>query len=160
MTQLLVTVEDSSALSNLRIAIRQMKGVASVSTLKKSHRQALDLVGGKNHQIMKLRLHELQSLQDGWDGDQSKAISLDCVKAMEDVLEVVPDKLLKNWVLFPDSRGYLYLDYSSKTDVAGITLMPEGTVYFIKKNSLIEKSSYASLSSAEVLHIMKKVYGA
>lgn len=159
MTQLLVTVEDASALSNLRIAIRQMRGVASVSTLRKNHRQVLELAEGKNHKVMQLRLHELQSLKDGWDGNESKAISPVCVKAMEDILEVVPDKLLKNWALFPDSRGYLYLDYTFQTDVAGITLMPQGFAYFIKKDSLVEKSCHTSLSSTEVLQIMTKVYG-
>jgi len=159
MTQLLVTVEDASALSNLRIAIRQMRGVASVSTLRKNHRQVLELAEGKNHKVMQLRLHELQSLKDGWDGNESKAISPVCVKAMEDILEVVPDKLLKNWALFPDSRGYLCLDYTFQTDVAGITLMPQGLAYFIKKDGLVEKSCHTSLSSTEVLQIMTKVYG-
>lgn len=160
MTQLLVTVEDASALSNLRIAIRQMKGVSRVSTLRKERRQAAEQIKGKNHKAMVLRLNELQSMTDGWDGNESKAISPLCVKAMEDFLEIVPDKLLKNWILFPDARGYLYLDYTSESDVAGITLMPEGLVYFIKKDGFTEKSNLSALSSSIVMHIMEKVYGA
>lgn len=160
MTQLLVTVENTSALSNLRIAIRQMKGVTSVSTLKKAGSQLLTQVGGKNHKMMPQRINELQSLLDGWDGCLSRIVSPVCIKAIKDFLEIVPDRLLTNWVMFPDSRGYLYLDYTSTSGVAGITQKPDGILYFIQKGGLVEKSSHEELTSSEVLHVIKRVYEA
>ena len=156
MAQLVVTVDDLSALPNLRTAIRQLKGVAKVTTLRHSKAK----VGvGKYRAGMEERLTELSLLKEGWDGQDSKAIEKTCIDGFRNALEIIPDMLLKNWVLFPDAHGYLYLDYVSGKDIAGLTLMPTKLVGFVKKNGVLEKSDSMEFSTANILSILKRVHG-
>lgn len=160
MTQLVVTIEDQSVLPHVRNAIRQLRGVARVATLKNLSKQAsIKANEGKLHSEMNSRLDELSQLKAGWDGVGSQAISGECILKFRNALEVIPEKLLKGWVLFPDARGHLYLDYTENGNVAGITLTDSQLIYFMKKGSLVEKNEGIGNSSSNLLSILEKVYG-
>ena len=133
-----------------------MKGVAKVTTLRRSNTKG---AVGKYHASMEDRLAELSLLKEGWDGQDSKAIEKVCIDGLRNALEIIPDRLLKNWVLFPDAHGYLYLDYASGKDIAGLTLMPTKLVGFIKKDGLLEKNDSMEFSTANILSILKRAHG-
>lgn len=104
------------------------------------------------------RLAELGALKDGWDGEGSLAISPKVLTFVGNVLGQSNANLLNDWVLFPDSRGYIYFDYTHGKDIAGITIAENGMTAFVKKNGELRKYSYAELSEDKVIKILEEVY--
>ena len=104
------------------------------------------------------RLAELGSLKPGWDGEGSLPISLKVLTFVGGVLERTDAKLLKDWVIFPDARGYLYFDYTHGKDIAGITISEKGMSAFVKKNSELRKYSFTELSEKKLLKVLEEVY--
>lgn len=104
------------------------------------------------------RLAELGSLKPGWDGEGSKPISLKVLAFTGSILEKVSASLLKNWVLFPDARGYIYFDYTHGKDIAGITVSENGMTAFVKKNGKLSKYSLTELSEQKLEKVLEKVY--
>lgn len=80
------------------------------------------------------RLEELALLKEGWDGENSVSIDSGIQDFLRRVILQSSDKELVNWVLFPDARGYLYLDYTEGKNLAGITIAPHQIVAFIKRD--------------------------
>ena len=76
---------------------------------------------------------------------------------LQNVISKCDDSLLNNWVLFPDYRGFLYLDYTNNKDIAGITVTENSFVYFIKKNGRLEKKDDNILTEEALINILKKV---
>ena len=73
MIQLVVTVNDNAMLPQLRTAIKQLRGVETVRSVRKSSMPKT----GKLRQELTDRLTSLGNLHDGWDGADSKAIDRD-----------------------------------------------------------------------------------
>ena len=153
MTQLVVTVNDSAMLPQLRTAIRQLRGVEKVRFVRNSSVRNI----GKLRQELINRLDSLSKLHDGWDGADSKAIDRQCVAKLRTALNKATEKQLAGWVLFPDARGYLYLDYTGKNGTAGITMTADSLVYFIQKDNAFEKNNGILFSSANLISILNSV---
>ena len=107
---------------------------------------------------MNERLDSLSLLDAGWDGDGSLAIDKVCIQNLKNAFAIIPDSYLKGWVVFPDARGYLYLDYTSDDTVAGITMTSQQTTYFLKRGSWLEKNDNMDFTSVNLLSILKKVH--
>lgn len=105
------------------------------------------------------RIEELARLKAGWDGAGSEPIKKEIICFLQGLISECDDNLLKNWVLFPDSRGYLYLDYANKKDMAGITITDDAFVYFIKKDGALEKKDDNVLTQEALTNILRKVNG-
>ena len=69
------------------------------------------------------------------------------------------DKELVNWVLFPDARGYLYLDYTEAQNIAGITIAPHQIAAFIKHDGHLSKYNYDHLNEQDVLNLLEEAHG-
>lgn len=157
MTQLLVTINDNSMLPQLRTAIKQLRGVVGVRSMRAESKASSVRQVGKLHQELTERLANLSLLEDGWDGVGSKAIDRQCVTKLRAALNKATEKQLAGWALFPDARGYLYLDYTGKNGAAGITLTGDSLVYFIQKGDSLEKNNGIMFSSANLITILKTV---
>jgi len=110
-------------------------------------------------QKMLSRLEELSSLSDGWDGENSFHIAHDVLDFLRKTIILSNDDCLVNWVLFPDSRGYLYLDYTEDKNIAGITITDSQVVAFIKRNGKLTKYKYDKLSSKDILVLLEEAHG-
>lgn len=109
-------------------------------------------------QDTKLLLAELGSLKDGWDGEKSVAISPKVLTFVGSVLADLDANLLKDWVLFPDARGYIYMDYTRGKDIAGITVAEDKMSAFDKKNGELRKYSFDELNEQKLISILEEVY--
>ena len=158
MPKLVVTVKDKVVMPRVRLAIRQLVGVEQVFTLKEVS-APITTKKGQLHQKLAQRINSLSQLSDGWDGEDSKAISSQCIKKLQRVLDKVDDVLLDGWFLFPDANGYLYFDYTGNNCTAGITMMPDKMVYFIERNDRLQKNDGLRFTSANLISILKRVNG-
>ena len=77
------------------------------------------------------RVEELALLKEGWDGENSVSIDSGIQDFLRRVIMLSSDKELVNWVLFPDARGYLYLDYTEGKKLDGITIATHQIAAFI-----------------------------
>ena len=153
MTQLVVTVNDSAMLPQLRTAIRQLRGVEKVRFV----RDASVPMTGKLRQELTNRLASLSKLQDGWDGSDSKAIDRQCIAKFKSVLGKATEKQLSGWVLFPDARGYLYFDYTGEHATAGITMTGDTLISFVQKGDTLEKNDGIPFTTASFISLLKNV---
>lgn len=115
------------------------------------------LMTGKLRQELTNRLASLSKLQDGWDGADSKAIDRQCITKFKSVLSKATEKQLSGWVLFPDARGYLYLDYTGKHTTAGITMTGETLISFVQKGDTLEKNDGIPFTTASFMSLLKKI---
>lgn len=102
------------------------------------------------------RLDELSRLKDGWDGEGSKRISRSILAFVKRVIGEATDDDLADWVLFPDARGYLYLDYTHGPDIAGITIADNQMSAFVKRVGQVKKAVYTTLEECDVITILKE----
>ena len=149
MPKLVVTVKDNVVMPRVRLAIRQLVGVERVFTLKDMSVSST-VKKGQLHYNMSQRISNLSQLADGWDGEDS-------IKKLQQTLDKTDDILLDGWTLFPDSHGYLYLDYTGNNCTAGITMMPDKLVYFIDKNDKLQKNDGLRFTSTNLISILKRV---
>lgn len=156
MPRLVVTVNDNAALSHLRTAIKQLRGVERVSTLREDF---VKVKPGHDKLLQELfhRIDALAELTDGWDGADSKAIDAQVVKNLRHALANATRQQLDGWVLYPEAHGFLYLDYTGKNGSAGITIMPDRLVYFIQKNGKVRKGDGIAFTKKNLLSILKRV---
>lgn len=155
MTQLVVTVNDSAMLPQLRTAIRQLRGVEKVRSVRNSSVRNI----GKLHQEFINRLDSLSKLHDGWDGADSIAIDRQCITKFKLALSKATEKQLSGWVLFPDARGYLYFDYTGEQGAAVITMTGETLISFVQKGDTLEKNDGIPFTTASFISILKSVNG-
>ena len=153
MTQLVVTVNDNAMLPQLRTAIRQLRGVEKV----RSVRNASVCNVGKLRQELTNRLDSLSKLHDGWDGTDSKAIDRRCIVKLRSALNKATERQLSGWVLFPDARGYLYFDYTGEHGTAGITMTGDTLISFVQKGDTLEKNDGIPFTTASFISILKNV---
>lgn len=153
MTQLVVTVNDSAMLPQLRTAIRQLRGVEKV----RSVRNVSVRMEGKLRRELSNRLASLSKLQDGWDGADSKAIDRQCIAKFKSVLSKATEKQLSGWALFPDARGYLYFDYTGEHVTAGITMTGDTLISFVQKGDTLEKNDGIPFTTASFISLLKNV---
>lgn len=158
MPKLVVTVKDKVVMPRVRLAIRQLVGVERVFTLREIS-VPITTKKGQLHNKLVQRINSLSQLSDGWDGENSKAISVQCIKKLQRVLDKTDENLLNGWVLFPDANGYLYFDYSGDNCTADITMMPDKMVYFIERNGRLQKSDGVRFTSTNLISILKRVNG-
>lgn len=104
------------------------------------------------------RLEELALLKEGWDGENSVSIDSGIQDFLRRVIMLSSDKELVNWVLFPDARGYLYLDYTEGKNLAGITIAPHQIVAFIKRDGHLSKYNYDHLNEQDVLDLLEEAH--
>ena len=104
------------------------------------------------------RLEELALLKEGWDGENSVSIDSGIQDFLRRVIMLSSDKELVNWVLFPDARGYLYLDYTEGKNLAGITIAPHRIAAFIKRDGHLSKYNYDHLNEQDVLNLLEEVH--
>lgn len=105
------------------------------------------------------RLEELALLKEGWDGENSVSIDPGIQDFLRRVIMQSSDKELVNWVLFPDARGYLYLDYTEGKNLAGITIAPHQIAAFIKHDGHLSKYNYDHLNEQDVLNLLEEAHG-
>ena len=118
-----------------------------------------EAVWGKESLRMWNRLQELSSLRDGWDGTDSKRMKEDVVEHFKNVLFVCSDYDFKNWVLFPEAHGFLYLDFSNQGNMAGISLTGNGFSYFTIIDGKTEKGEDLPFKPESVISVLRKVNG-
>ena len=159
MSRLVVTVNDNAQLSRLRTAISQLKGVEHVKMLRETKTMRSKVAQGKLHQELLMRVDSLGQLSDGWDGQDSKAIAPQSIQKFKTAIAKVEEVLLEGWILFPDARGYLYLDYTGNNAVAGITMIDNRLVYFFKKDGRTVRNDRAAFTSRNFLSILSRVHG-
>ncbi len=157
MTQLVVTINENAMLPQLKTAIKQLRGVVEVKSLRAESKSASVRKSGKLHRELTVRLASLSQLEDGWDGVGSKAIDRQCVTKLRTALNRATEKQLSGWVLFPDARGCLYLDYTGKNGTAGITITADRLVYFIQKGNVLEKNNGILFTTANLISVLNKV---
>ena len=104
------------------------------------------------------RLEELALLKEGWDGENSVSIDSGIQDFLRRVIMLSSDKELVNWVLFPDARGYLYLDYTEGKNLAGITIAPLQIAAFIKRDGHLSKYNYDHLNEQDVLNLLEEAH--
>ena len=104
------------------------------------------------------RLEELALLKEGWDGENSVSIDSGIQDFLRRVIMLSSDKELVNWVLVPDARGYLYLDYTEGKNLAGITIAPHQIVAFIKRDGHLSKYNYDHLNEQDVLNLLEEAH--
>lgn len=104
------------------------------------------------------RLEELALLKEGWDGENSVSIDSGIQDFLRRVIMLSSDKELVNWVLFPDARGYLYLDYTEGKNLAGITIAPHQIAAFIKRDGHLSKYNYDHLNEQDVLNLLEEAH--
>ncbi|MBQ5539258.1 MAG: hypothetical protein IIU03_03340 [Bacteroidales bacterium] len=158
MRKLVVTINDSAVMPRLKSAIRQLNGVERVVAMREVSLRSVPKVG-KTHQIFLQRIDSLSQLSDGWDGNDSKAIDSECIKKIRHIITKIDESLLKGWVLFPESHGYLYFDYTGANSIAGITLTPNKMVYFVQKGDCVQKNDGVKLTSANFISVLEQVNG-
>ncbi len=105
------------------------------------------------------RLGDLSRLSDGWDGEGSVSINKEIVEFTRRVIRLAKESVLKGWLVFPDSRGYLYLDYTNGKDIAGMTIAVQGMTAFVKRNGILRKYTYSKLDEKDVLNLLEEVHG-
>lgn len=110
-------------------------------------------------QKMLNRLDELAKLSDGWDGEHSFHINHEVLGFVRKIITLSNDEMLTNWVLFPDSRGYLYLDYTEGKNIAGITIANNQVAAFVKRNGELSKYKYDKLDTKNVLVLLEEAHG-
>lgn len=159
MAQLLVTVNDNAQLPHLRTAIRQLRGVEQVAMLRKMDISRTTVTQGKSHQELLERVDSLGRLDEGWDGSDSKAIAPQSIRKFKAALGKAEEKLLQGWALFPDAHGYLYLDYTERDAVAGITMTADRLIYFFKKDGKTVKNDGVAFTTRNLLSILERVHG-
>ena len=159
MSRLVVTVNDKAQIRSLRTAIRQLKGVEHVTMLRESKPLRGKATFGKFQKELVERADSLGQLADGWDGQDSKAIAPQSIRRFKSVIAKVEETLLEGWILFPDARGYLYLDYTGSDAVAGITMTDNHLVYFFKKDGRTVRNDRAAFTSRNLLSILSRVHG-
>ncbi len=108
---------------------------------------------------MQRRLDELSNLADGWDGEGSQSIDRGIIDFVHRVIMLANSQSLEDWVLFPDARGYLYLDYTHGNDMAGITISNDKVVAFLKINGHLVTHTYSKLMEQDVVRILEEVHG-
>ena len=153
MTQLVVTVNDNAMLPQLRMAIRQLRGVETVRSVRNTSVRNI----GKLRQELTNRLMSLSKLNDGWDGADSKAIDRQCITKLKSALSKATEKQLSGWVLFPDARGYLYFDYTGEHGTAGITMTGDTLISFVQKGDTFEKNDGIPFTTASFISILTSV---
>lgn len=159
MNRLVVTVNDRAQMRSLRSAIRQLKGVEQVTMLRESIPMRCKAVPGKLHKELLERADSLGQLAEGWDGQASKAIAPQSIRRFKSAIAKAEETLLEGWILFPDARGYLYLDYNGSDAVAGITMTDNHLVYFFKKDGRTVRNDRAAFTSRNLLSILSRVHG-
>ena len=159
MTQLVVTISDNAMLPQLRTAIRQLRGVVEVKSVRKENASKPVRKSGKLHREFLERLMALSDLEDGWDGTDSKAIDRRCIARLKAALNRATEQQLYGWTLFPDAHGYLYFDYTGENVTAGITMTGNSLISFIQKGDVLEKNDGIPFSTANFISILRNING-
>lgn len=159
MNRLVVTVNDSVQISRLRTAISQLRGVEQVTMLREAKPMRSKVAPGKLHKELLERADSLGQLADGWDGQDSKAIDPQSIRRFKSAIAKAEETLLDGWILFPDARGYLYLDYTGSDVLAGITMTDNRLAYFFKKDGRTVRNDRAAFTSRNLLSILSRVHG-
>jgi len=158
MPRLVVTVNDSAMVTQLRTAISQLHGVEHVSMLRETSVEDGALEGELHNEWCR-RIDELERLSDGWDGTGSKAIDKQCVKKLRKTISKASESQLEGWDVFPDAHGFLYLDFSAGQAIAGITATADKLIYFIQKSGKIQKSDGIAFTTSNLLSLLRRVNG-
>ena len=79
---------------------------------------------------LKIRLEQLSTLKQGWDGNNAQPVHPAVLSNMRAVLHQCNEKDMASWLLFPDVNGNLYLDLKSDNIDAGIVLAENTFSYF------------------------------
>lgn len=159
MNRLVVTVNESAQISRLRTAISQLRGVEQVTMLREAKPMGGKAVPRKLYKELLERADSLGQLADGWDGQDSKAIAPESIRRFKSAIAKADEILLEGWILFPDARGNLYLDYTGSDAVAGITMTDDRLVYFFKKDGRTVRNDHAAFTSRNLLSILSRVHG-
>lgn len=105
------------------------------------------------------RLQELAQLKDGWDGSDSKQIRSKVIEHFQEILFRSSDLDFKDWVLFPEAHGYLYLDYSHQDNMAGISLTENDFSFFVIRNGETEKGENIPYRPENVISVLRQFNG-
>ena len=157
MTQLVVTINDNAMLPQLRTAIRQLRGVVEVRSVRKENAGKLIRKTGKLRQELIERLIALSDLEDGWGGTDSKAIDRRCISRLKAALNRATEQQLYGWTLFPDAHGYLYFDYTGEKVTAGITMTGNSLISFVQRGDVLEKNDGIQFTTANFISILRSV---
>ena len=156
---MIVTVNDSTQIGRLKTAIRQMKGVERIVMMREVKAPLSSVSIGALHKELQQRADSLGELADGWDGQDSKAIAPQSIRKFKLAIAKTKEALLEGWTLFPDARGYLYLDYTGNDAVAGITMTENRLTYFFTKDGRTVRNDGAAFTSRNFLSILSRVHG-
>lgn len=118
-----------------------------------------EAVSGKESLRVWNRLQELSQLKDGWDGLDSRRINHRVIEQVQDLLFTCSDIDLMDWVLFPEARGYLYLDYSHQGNMAGISLCEGEFSFFTIHDGNTKKGESIPFKPEKVISVLREFNG-
>lgn len=102
------------------------------------------------------RLSHLSTLEDGWAGDGSYAISRDVLRNVKSVLLVSEEEDWQHWMISPDVNGTLLLQ--SDTHIASISIGEKEFSYLSKKDGCRNGKSHIPFDAESMLNIMRSIY--
>jgi hypothetical protein len=101
------------------------------------------------------RLDHIATLEDGWAGKGSYAISPDVLNNLRSVLFVSDDADWRDWIIGPDVNATLGLQ--SKKSGGSISLGAKEFSYYVSKDGKELHDSHVAFSAKALLDVMRKI---
>ena len=101
------------------------------------------------------RLTHLSTLEDGWAGSGSCAISSEVIRNIKNVLIISDDEDWQHWMISPDVNGTLMLQ--SDTHIASISIGEKEFSYLSKKDGCHKGQSHIPFDAETILNIMRSI---
>lgn len=101
------------------------------------------------------RLDHLTTLEDGWAGDGSYAVSRKVLSNVKSVLSISNNKDWKEWMISPDVNATLGLQ--SRTKTALISIGNTEFSYYSNYDGKIMRASHVPFSPQALLDVMRKI---
>ena len=106
------------------------------------------------------RLSEFASLEAGWNNDGSaKPIDEAVLTFLNKVIAFSDSADWQKWLVFPEQRGSVMLDYDSENCRASISIGNDGFSYMAYGPGFYDTAERAGLSEIDLLSFVKKVKG-
>lgn len=151
MTQLVITIEDSSLAPSLKRVISSLRGVSSVTTISKKSTQMASL----NKSKMNARLEELAALPKGWDDENALPIEQKVISNTKRLIESSDETVIGKWVLFPDVNGTIML--TSKNQKGNISIGCDSFSYAVETKKGLERKDSMKFSTRSLNRILKSI---
>ena len=154
MPQLLVTINDTSKLPNLRRVIKSLYGVDKVAMpRKKKDRQATMPDPTQKRQLA--RLARLAKLKQDWDDEGAYPIEAGVLENVRDLIMADGSQMLKDWIMFPATNGTIQLKAKKKRAVVSVGNNDYSYIYH--HDSGDEYANHEQLTTSALTQIIRHI---